>query len=148
MFFLRFKRKKEIEEKRLEDREPFEKRENVYPLCLFFTIINRDQSVYFTKAYSDAGASMSFVFYSHSQPPIEIINVLGHDNLKKEIVVTIARSEFIPALMEIAQKRFSISPAAKGIAFSCPIDSVSGISAYKFLSDQNKEIRESKENAK
>lgn len=147
MAFLWFGRK-EMDEIKAEKREPFEQREKVYPLCLFFTIVNRDQSSYFTKAYSECGASMSLVFYSHSQPPIEIANVLGPDNLKKEIIMTVVRNDFVDKLMEIAQNRFKISKAAKGIAFSCPIDSVSGISVYKFLSDQNKEIRENNQNAK
>lgn len=140
IFFFR-KRQKDSSRQKVE-REPFEKREKVYPLSLFFTIINRDQSNYYIKAYQDAGASMSMVFYSHSQPPEEIANILGPDNLKKEIVMTITRSEFVPQMKEIAAKRFAISSAAKGIAFACPIDSVSGIAVYKFLADQNKDVRE------
>lgn len=140
IFFFR-KRQKDSSRQKVE-REPFEKREKVYHLSLFFTIINRDQSNYYIKAYQDAGASMSMVFYSHSQPPEEIANILGPDNLKKEIVMTITRSEFVPQMKEIAAKRFAISSAAKGIAFACPIDSVSGIAVYKFLADQNKDVRE------
>lgn len=147
MFF--FKRKKDsVQDKETGERLPFEQREEVHSLCLFFTIVNRNQSAFYTKAYQDVGASMSMIFYSHSQPPIEIANVLGPDNLKKEIILTITRSDFVPKLMDIAKQRFAISKAAKGIAFSCPIDSVSGISVYKFLADQNKEIRESENNAK
>lgn len=147
MFF--FKKKKDsLQSNSNEERLPFDQREKVYPLCLFFTIVNRNQSAFYTKAYQDVGASMSIIFYSHSQPPVEIANVLGPDNLKKEIVVTITRGEFVPKLMDIAQKRFDISKAAKGIAFSCPIDSVSGISVYRFLADQNKEIRENENNGK
>lgn len=147
MFGLR--KKKEIAVKKYNTENiPFEKREKVHSLCLFFTIVNRNQSSFYTKAYQDAGASMSMIFYSRSQPPIEIANVLGPDNLKKEIVLTVTRVEYVPKLKEIAEQRFAISNAAKGIAFSCPIDSVGGISVYKFLADQNKEVRESENNGK
>lgn len=124
-----------------EERIPYENKEKLYPLILFVTIVNRDQSNYFTKAYSDCGASLSLTLYSYSMPPIEIQNLLGPDNLKKDIVFTIARGEYLPELEKIASDRFSISQESKGIAFACPIDSVSGISVYKFLADQNKELR-------
>lgn len=150
MFFNLFKKKnKKVEIKNADGSLlPYEQREELHPICLFFTIVNRNQSAFYTKAFSDAGASMSIVFYSHSQPPEEIANVLGPDNLKKEIIITITRGEYVEKLKKICEDRFAISRAAKGIAFTCPVDSVSGISVYKFLIDQNKEIRESENNAK
>ncbi len=120
---------------------PFEQREKIYGLSLFFTIVTRNQSHYYEQAYQNAGASMSLTFYAHSMPPQEILALLGDMETKKDIVVTICRSELVPVLKDIASNRFAISRAAKGIAFACPIDAVQGIAAYRFLSDSNKEIR-------
>ena len=136
-----FRRKKNEKSKINAKQAPFEEREKIYGLSLFFTIVTRNQSHYYEQAYQEAGASMSLTFYAHSLPPREILALLGEMETKKDIVVTIARNEFIPALKEIAEKRFAISKAAKGIAFACPIDAVQGIAVYRFLADQNKEIR-------
>lgn len=119
----------------------FEQREQIYPLSLFFTIVERNQSRYYENAYQEAGASMSLTLYAHSMPPEEILAILGEMETKKDIVITVCRSELIPSLKEIAQKRFAVSKAAKGVAFACPIDAVQGIAAYRFLADQNKDIR-------
>lgn len=135
-------RKKNEKSKASAPQAPFESREKVYGLSLFFTIVSRNQSHYYESAYQNAGASMSLTFYAHSMPPQEILAVLGEMETKKDIVVTICRTELIPALMEIAASRFEISRAAKGVAFACPIDAVQGIAAYRFLADQNKEIRQ------
>ncbi len=148
MGFLWFGKRRVINEEQKQEREAYDKREKVSPLRAFFTIINRNQSSFYTKAYSEVGASMSIILYSYSQPPQEIAKMLGPDNLKKEIIITFVKEEDVPKLMKIAQERFSISKAAKGIAFACPIDSVSGIAVYKFLSDQNKEVREYEKNGK
>ena len=134
-------RKKNEKSKPTSPQAPFEQREKVYGLSLFFTIVSRNQSHYYEQAYQNAGASMSLTFYAHSMPPQEILAILGEMETKKDIVVTVCRSELVPALKEIASNRFAISRAAKGIAFACPIDAVQGIAAYRFLSDQNKEIR-------
>lgn len=120
---------------------PFEEREKVQSLSLFFTIVNRHQAGYFLKAYEEVGASMSLVLYAHSMPPVEILQLLGPDETKKDIIFTVARSEYLPKLKQIAAERFKISKVAKGIAFAIPIDSVSGIAVYKFLADHNKEAR-------
>lgn len=134
-------------EEKAEEIPPFEKREKLYSLILFVTIVNRGQSNYFVKAYNDIGASVSLTLYSYSMPPEEILKLLG-GNTKKDIVFTLTREEYLPKLKQIASDRFAISKASKGIAFACPIDSVSGISVYKFLADQNKELREGYRNGR
>lgn len=120
---------------------PFEKRETVQSLSLFFTIINRHQAQYFVKAYQDVGCSLSMVMYAHSMPPVEILQLLGAEETKKDIIMTVTRTEYIPELKKIAEERFKISKISKGIAFAIPIDAVSGIAVYKFLADHNKEVR-------
>ncbi len=137
-----WKKKKQTPEKQKEKNSlPYEKREKVEPLSLFFTIVNRNQSRYYVDAYSEAGASMSLVEFGYSNPPEEIRSILGPDSLKKDIVITLVRSSEIEKLMKIAATRFKISSLAKGIAFACPIDSVSGIAVYRFLSDAGREER-------
>lgn len=120
---------------------PFEKRETLQSLSLFFTIINRHQAQYYVKAYQDVGCSLSMIMYAHSMPPVEILQLLGADETKKDIIMTVTRTEYIPQLKKIAEERFKISKISKGIAFAIPIDAVSGIAIYKFLADHNKEVR-------
>ncbi len=134
-------RKKAVKAKESGPKAPFEQREKVYPLSVFFTIVGRNQSHYYENAYQEAGASMSLTLYAHSMPPQEILALLGEMETKKDIVVTVCRSELIPTLKQIAQERFDVSRAAKGVAFACPIDAVQGIAVYRFLADQNRSIR-------
>ncbi len=128
--------------------EPFEKREEIHSLSVVFTIVNRGQAAYYVDAYNEVGASMSMVLYSYSMPPEQYRNILGIDSTKKEIMLTVCREEQVKEILNIAKEKFAISRAAKGIAFSCPIDSVSGIAAYKFLADQNKKVRKSENDRK
>ena len=127
---------------------PFEKRENIHSLSAVFTIVNRGQANFFVDAYNDIGASISMVLYSYSMPPEQYRNILGADSTKKEIILTILREEDVKKALDIAKERFSISSAAKGIAFGCPIDSVSGIAVYKFLADQNESVRKQENDRK
>ena len=122
-------------------REPFDQREKLYSLVTIVTIVNRHQAQFFLKSYEHLGASLSLVLYAHSMPPVEILQLLGAEETKKDIIMTVTRTEYIPELKKIAEERFKISKVSKGIAFAIPIDAVSGIAVYKFLADHNKEVR-------
>ncbi len=137
-----FKRKKKTVSQEEENRQPYEARESLHALSLFFIIVNRDQSKFFVDAFAKMGVSLSLVQYGYSNPPQEIIALLGSESTKKDIIISVVRSEDINKLKKTVQQRFNISKAAKGIAFACPIDSVSGISIYRFLADQDRTIRE------
>lgn len=146
-----FKRKKSIllnelsknlKKNKDEHLPPFEKREKVHSLLLLVTIISRNQGAYFTDTFSKHGASLSISMFAHSMPPADIISFLGNESTtKKDLVLTIVRKDEVKEYLDIIKKRFSISKASKGIAFTLPVSSVSGIVVYKYLSDYNKEER-------
>lgn len=140
-----FKKKKVINKKsQTMPEKSFEQREKLYSLSALTTIVNRGQSQFYIDAYQKQGASMTMVLYGYSNPPDEYRNILGVDT-KKEILLTFAREEQMQSMLKIASDRFKISQAAKGIAFVIPLTSISGIAPYKFLSDFNKQIRESED---
>ncbi len=139
----RLRKKEERVRRKVEAKpdRPYDQREKVQSLSLVVTIVNRHQAAYFLENYQEIGASLNMILYAYSMPPEEIVKLLGSDATKKDIILTIARSEYVPEMLKRAKERFAISKASKGIAFACPIDSVYGIAVYKFLSDQNKNVR-------
>lgn len=128
-----------------EDLVPYEQRERVEALSLVITICNRHQDHFFLDNYALCGASLSVTLYARSDPPEDIVALLGFVDTKKDVLLTIARSEYVDRMLSIASKRFAVSSEAKGIAFSLPISEVAGVSVYRFLADQQKEIRIAKQ---
>lgn len=128
-----------------EDLVPYEQREKVEALSLVITICNRHQDHFFLDNYALCGASLSVTLYARSDPPEDIVALLGFVDTKKDVLLTIARSEYVDRMLSIASKRFAVSSEAKGIAFSLPISEVAGVSVYRFLADQQKEIRIAKQ---
>lgn len=109
------------------------------------TICNRHQDLFFIDKYAELGASLSLTLYAYSNPPEDIVSLLGFVNTKKDILITITRSEYVDSMLKAAENRFLVSSEAKGIAFSLPISGVAGINSYKFLADSLKEVRLEKE---
>ncbi len=143
MFFK--KSKKKIEKKdQSGNRLPFDKREKVSALSLVVTIVNRNQGNYFVNQFQDAGASLSMVLFGYSMPPVEVQHLLAINETRKDIVLSIGRTSDVEKMKAIAKNRFSVSEQAKGILFATPIDGIGGILVYKYLSDQNREVRDNK----
>ena len=138
----RRKPKASVSEKPVVSRIPYDKRtEKLYPLSAVLTIVPRHQEDFFQDAYFEIGAALNLVIYAHSNPPQEILEFLGADEVKKSILLTLGRSEYADAMMDRAQARFSTSTRSRGIACSFPIRGVAGVAVYKFLADQSKPLR-------
>lgn len=129
-------------------RPAFDQREKVSPLVMVVTIVNRNQANYFVSQYQDVGAALSMVMFGYSMPPQDVVNVLRINETRKDILLTFSRAADVEKMKNIAYQRFAISQEAKGVLFAVSLDGVSGISVYKYLSDQNREVREKKMNEK
>lgn len=125
---------------------PYDQKEKVVALSMVVTVCNRHQDSFFIDKFSEIGASMSITIYARSNPPEDIVSLLGFIDTKKDIILTITRSDYVEEMLSEAEKRFSVSAEAKGICFSLPITSVAGIGAYRFLADIDKELRLEREN--
>ena len=118
-----------------EKKKSFDQEEKVEALAAYFIIINREQSKYFIDKFNEIGISMNVILYGYSSPPEQIASLLAPDMLKKDILISFCKQSQLPDINKIIEDRFSISKLSKGIAFAIPIDSISGVIAYKFLVD-------------
>lgn len=142
MFKKKFKEISKHIKKKDEHLPPFDQREKVYPLLLLVTIVSRNQGSYYTDIFSKHGAALSTTLFAHSMPPIDIMTLLGSESTtRKDMVFTIIRKNDLKDYFDIIDKRFKVSKASKGIAFTIPLSSVSSIVTYKYLADYNKEER-------
>jgi len=65
----------------------------------------------------------------------EIQNLLGLNEIKKDIVFAIIRQEKLDQAFEYIETRFKLSHKHKGVAFSVKVTSLIGVSVYKILSN-------------
>ena len=120
---------------KVEKKKRFDQVEKVEALAAYFIIVNREQSKYFIDKFNEIGISMNVVLYGYSSPPEQIASLLAPDMLKKDILISFCKQSELDNIHMIIDERFKISKLSKGIAFSVPIDSISGVIAYKFLVD-------------
>ena len=64
----------------------------------------------------------------------EIIELLGLNN-HKAVILSVAREDMVPKIMNTLEEKFETVRHGKGIAFAVPLSSVIGVNLYQFLSN-------------
>jgi len=114
---------------------PFEKTHEIKKIKLLVTIINRGQSEFFLSLYKKHECGVQMTFLGHGTASNELNSILGIGEAGKDIILSVIREEKLPEVLSAVKTRFEVSRKAKGIAFTIPINSMIGVSIYKYLTN-------------
>jgi hypothetical protein len=124
---------------RFEKGTPYAKRNKVQKLYVLVTIVNRDASDVFIDFYRTLESNFQIVFYGKGTATKEIATYLGLSEVNKDIVLSIIREDRVKEALDYINRRFQVSKRHKGVAFTIKMQSIIGVSVYKFLSNTTKE---------
>lgn len=114
---------------------PYEDNHKLVPLVFVVTVINDHQSYAIVDLLNQQEAAIACIMHARGTAPSHFYEVVGFDGTLKQVVVAILKQDKWPAYKLALQERFAVSPYAKGIAFTIPIDAVAGVSIYKMLAN-------------
>lgn len=120
---------------RFEKGTPYAKRNKVQKLYVLVTIVNRDASDVFVDFYRTLDCNFQLVFYGRGTATKEIANYLGLSEVNKDIIISIIREDHVKEAFDYINRRFALSKRHKGVAFTIKMQSLIGVSVYKFLSN-------------
>ncbi len=123
-----------IKNKNLNEK-PYEKTNKVERLKMLCVIVNRNQGQFFVDSFLDQNVAVAFDVYGRGTAPREIYDIIGMSDNKKELVIALIKESDLDKVLNIIKTRFSVSKAAKGVAFTIPVDSMAGVVMYKFLTN-------------
>jgi nitrogen regulatory protein PII len=123
--------KKEVKEapKSYEDTHALDRLE------FLIVIVNEGQDGAIVKILTDNNASVAFSSHGKGTASSDLYEVFGLSNNNKHVVFSVIKESAWPAIRAGLKERFAISNYAKGVALLVDIDSVCGVSAYKFLTN-------------
>jgi nitrogen regulatory protein PII len=128
-----------------EKRPPFEQTHALVKLGLALTIVNDGQAASIVSLANDNESATSFVCHGKGTAQNDVYDVLGFGESKKQVIMSILKEDAWPGFKSDLDKRFAISRFSKGVSVFIEIDSVGGVSVYKFLSNRRSDkIQEGK----
>jgi nitrogen regulatory protein PII len=104
-------------------------------LQFLITIVNEGQDSAIVKILMDNNTSVAFSSHGKGTASSDLYEVFGLSNNNKHVIFSIIKESAWPVIKKGIQERFAISDFAKGLAVLIDVDSVCGVSAYKFLSN-------------
>lgn len=114
----------------------------VSPLKLLIIIVNKYQGDYYLdlliKKYNVAAA---FLCNGHGTATRDIYDLLNISENKKDVVISLVKSDQVEILLSKILERFNVSKNAKGIAFTIRLDSIIGVLTYRFFTDTKQNIK-------
>ena len=130
---------------------PYDSTHRLHRLLLVVTIVNQGQSQAVIALNQKCDGTVCFVCSGYGTATKEMMPTYSKGEFKKDVVFSVLREDGWPKYKEEMKQRFGVSKMAKGIAYCSPIQSVAGVSIYKFLSNLRvfeKPLRKSKKGRK
>ena len=103
-------------------------------LKLIFTVVDRQKGEFYLDVISQFEVNCQMVLGGLGTASSEIIELLGLNN-HKAVILSVAREDMVPKIMNTLEEKFETVRHGKGIAFAVPLSSVIGVNLYQFLSN-------------
>jgi nitrogen regulatory protein PII len=115
--------------------EAFEKTHKLEPLYMFMAIVNNGQEGAIVSLLNDNEVAGSYLCHGKGTASNDFYDVLGLSENQKQVITCLVKQRNYPELKRQIEKRFAVSRYAKGVALVVAVDSLCGISAYKFVTN-------------
>ncbi len=103
-------------------------------LKLIFTVVERQKGEFYLDVISQFEVNCQMVLGGLGTASSEIIELLGLNN-HKAVILSVAREDMVPKIMNTLEEKFETVRHGKGIAFAVPLSSVIGVNLYQFMSN-------------
>ena len=103
-------------------------------LKLIFTVVDRQKGEFYLDVISQFEVNCQLVVGGLGTANSEIIELLGLNN-HKAVILSVAREDMVPKIMNTLEEKFETVRNGKGIAFAVPLSSIIGVNLYQFMSN-------------
>ena len=104
-------------------------------LLLFITIVTSGHGSHITRMFEKIGVSAQFVQSGEGTATKEINNLLGIEDVDKDIVISFITEDKIPLIRQDLSEYFSSNKRNRGIGMAIQLSSVIGVRVYQFLAN-------------
>ena len=114
---------------------PYDKTNEIKPLVAYFAIVNQGNAGAVIDIFRRAGSTASFVQMGTGTASKHVRDILGIEDNRKEIVVSIIREELLNEATVELEAFYAASKRNRGIGFSVSLTGLSGVRMYQFLAN-------------
>lgn len=108
---------------------------SVRKLKLLITVVDKSKTLLYVDLLEQFEVNVQTVLYGHGTADSQMLNILGLIESDKSAIISWIREDRVKEAMEALNEKFSKVKNGKGVAYTIPLDSIIGVSAYQLLSN-------------
>ena len=106
----------------------------VKKLKLIFTVVDRPKGDFYMDVLGGFEVNYQMFLSGQGTASSELVDLLGL-NPEKAVIVSVAREDEVPKIMNTLEEKFKTVRGGNGVAFAVPLSSIIGVNNYQFLSN-------------
>ena len=107
----------------------------VRKIKMLVTVVDRSKTLFYLDLLEQFEVNLQTVLYGKGTANPQLLDFLGLIESDKSVIISYIREDKVKDALETLQDKFNTVKNGNGIAFIVPLDSIIGVSAYQFLSN-------------
>lgn len=108
-------------------------------LELLVTIVDRKKADFYVDLITGFRVNLQLTVNGKGTAQSEMLNMLGLDGSDKAVIFSVIRDTQVEEALSVLEEKFKTVRNGKGIAYTIPMSSIIGVSAFRFLADRREE---------
>ena len=106
----------------------------VKKLKLIITVVDRPKGEFYMDFIVGFEVNFQMIMAGQGTASSELVDRLGL-NPEKSVILSVAREDKVPEIMNTLEQKFETVRNGKGVAFAIPLSSIIGVNLYQFMSN-------------
>lgn len=102
-------------------------------ISVLLTITPRNKSEKITAFYRSLDLNFNLISPCYGAAGLEIMDILGLTESEKDMIITVGHEDDVDHALQAVRSRFELKEPGSGIAFTIPINGISGPKAYAYV---------------
>ena len=106
----------------------------VKKLKMIVTVVDRPKGEFYMDVIGGFEVNCQMLLPGQGTASSELVDLLGL-NPEKAVILSVAREDMVPTIMNTLEEKFRTVRNGKGVAFAIPLSSIIGVNLYQFMSN-------------
>ena len=106
----------------------------VKKLKIIITVVDRPKGEFYLDVIGGFEVNCQMLLSGQGTASSELVDLLGL-NPEKAVIVSVAREDLVPRIMNTLEQKFKTVRGGNGVAFAVPLSSIIGVNTYQFMSN-------------
>ena len=111
---------------------------------LLITVVNRSKAEYYADLIQSYESNLQWTALAQGTANKELLTLMGLASPDRAVIFSVVREDKVPKLLASLEHKFHTIKNGKGIAYTVPLSSLIGVSAFAFLSNNRKLLEDTR----